>query len=333
MDVRWITGSQIEKRNVADIPALLGRQDGFLWVDIPACDEEAERLLSEVFRFHPHAIRDCLEKRHIPKIHTYADHVFVILHGIEFEAHGWGHMMELDQFVGERYLVTVHGPVNPIVPQEAVLREVNGTLGRMEAGRFSPKTPAELGHGVVSMLILRLEGLVSAVADEVADLEREIVRAEEGDRSWQEPRQFIERLYRLRHQLLTIGTTANLSREAFLGRASVARASASPERLALIHDLVEQYERLKSLCAGEKEFLDQVLDFYQARTVTKMNMAMQRLALIAALLLPVTALSGIYGMNVIVNGETDVPHVAAVLVVMGSFIALMLRWTKRQGWW
>lgn len=183
------------------------------------------------------------------------------------------------------------------------------------------------------MLILRLEGLVSAVADEVANLEREIVRAEEGDRSWQEPRQFIERLYRLRHQLLTIGTTANLSREAFLGREAVARASASPERLALIHDLTEQYERLKSLCAGEKEFLDQVLDFYQARTVTKMNMAMQRLALIAAVLLPVTALSGVYGMNVIVNGETDFLHVAAVLVVMVTFIGLMLRWTKRQGWW
>ena len=64
-----------------------------------------------------------------------------------------------------------------------------------------------------------------------------------------------------------------------------------------------------------------------------MNIAMQRLALIAAILLPITAISGIYGMNVIVNQQTDFPHVAAVLLLMGVVIGLMLRWTKRQGWW
>ena len=67
-------------------------------------------MLSETFRFHPHA-EDCREKRRIPKVHTYADHVFFILHGLEFEEAGWGHLVELDQFVGDRYLVTVHGPL------------------------------------------------------------------------------------------------------------------------------------------------------------------------------------------------------------------------------
>jgi magnesium transporter len=60
---------------------------------------------------------------------------------------------------------------------------------------------------------------------------------------------------------------------------------------------------------------------------------MQRLALIAAVLLPITAISGIYGMNVTVNQETDFPHVAAVLLLMGIIIGFMLHWTKRQGWW
>jgi magnesium transporter len=113
----------------------------------------------------------------------------------------------------------------------------------------------------------------------------------------------------------------------------VARSSVSPERLALIEDIIDQYQRLKSLCDTEREFLDQVLEFHQARVVTKMNLAMERLALIAAVLLPVTAISSIYGMNVIVNDRTDFLHVGGVFLLMGTIIALMLRWTKRQGWW
>ena len=237
-------------------------------------------------------------------------------------------MLELDQFVGDRFLVTVHGPLAPDVPPEAALREADSTLRRIQDGKFRPRTPVELGHAIVSALILHLEGLVSRIADEVSKLERAVMMAEK-----RRPEDYIEQLYRLRHELLTIGTTATLSREAYAGRLTVARRSAPPERIAIIEDLIDQYERLRSLCDGERAFLDQVLDFYQARTVTKMNIAMQRLALITAVLLPIAAISGIYGMNVIVNSQTDFPHVAGVLVLMGVIIGLMLRWTKRQGWW
>jgi magnesium transporter len=143
----------------------------------------------------------------------------------------------------------------------------------------------------------------------------------------------IEHLFNLRHQLLLIRTAASLSREVFAGRATMARASVSSERLALIEDLVEQYERLRSLCDAERAFLNQVLEFHQARTVTKMNLAMERLALIPAVLLPVSAISGIYGMNVIANGETDFWHVGFVLGFMGIVVGLMLRGAKRRGWW
>lgn len=328
MDVRWISPTGVEPRDPAEVPVLLERDDGFLWLDIPSFDEGSAQLLSDLFHFHPHAIKDCLEKRHIPKIHTYPDHVFVILHDVEFGAEGRGHMLELDQFVGERYLVTVHGRPGSTVPAEAMLRQTGSTLRRMETGGLQPRTPAELGAAIVSAIVLRLENLISEIADQVAKLERVVVEAEKRN-----PQEFIEQLYRLRHELLTIGTMAGLSREAFAGRLTVARTSAPPERIAIIEDLIDQYEHLQSACDAERAFLDQVLDFFQARTVTTMNIAMQRLALIAAILLPISAISGIYGMNVIVNQQTDFPHVAAVLLLMGVVIGLMLRWTKRQGWW
>jgi magnesium transporter len=83
----------------------------------------------------------------------------------------------------------------------------------------------------------------------------------------------------------------------------------------------------------EKEFTQGVIDFYQARTTTRMNVTMERLALIAAVLLPVTAIASIYGMNLIVGDRTDVAQLAIVLSVMAIVVGGMLVWSKRMKWW
>ena len=113
MDVYLITRDGIEERSVDGLAGLLGHPDGLVWVDIPACDVTATRVLTEVFGFHPLAVRDCVERNRVPKLHAYADHVFVVLHSPEPGPRGHVHYVELDQFVGRRYLVTVHGPRSP----------------------------------------------------------------------------------------------------------------------------------------------------------------------------------------------------------------------------
>jgi len=80
MDVHLVTGAGVEKRPVDELPALLDRGDGLVWVDIPSCDSAAVRVLSDVFGFHPMAVQDCVERNRVPKVHAYADHVFVVLH-------------------------------------------------------------------------------------------------------------------------------------------------------------------------------------------------------------------------------------------------------------
>jgi Mg2+ and Co2+ transporter CorA len=64
-----------------------------------------------------------------------------------------------------------------------------------------------------------------------------------------------------------------------------------------------------------------------------MTVAMERLAVIAAITLPITALASVFGMNMIVNHDTRIAQLVVVLLVMASISALLLRWTKKQGWW
>jgi Mg2+ and Co2+ transporter CorA len=68
VDVRLITENGAERHDVSEIADLLVRRAGFVWVDIASCDDEAVRVLSDVFRFHPLAVKDCVERNRVPKM-------------------------------------------------------------------------------------------------------------------------------------------------------------------------------------------------------------------------------------------------------------------------
>jgi len=171
------------------------------------------------------------------------------------------------------------------------------------------------------------EAFVAALAREAGLLQQ--VMGDEID----DPEQFLEQLFRARHELLVVRTMAGQSREVY-GRVAAALVRVIPrEAQPLVADLADQLERVRGLADGEKDFLHGVIEFYQTRTDTKMTIAAERLAVIAAVTLPITGLSSIYGINVIVNDRTRYLQLAVLLAVMAVMSAALLRWTKQQGWW
>ena len=84
---------------------------------------------------------------------------------------------------------------------------------------------------------------------------------------------------------------------------------------------------------SEQELLAGVIDLYRTRNDTKLTIASERLAVLAAITLPATAISSVYGMNVIVNPHTEVVQLIIVLIIMAAISGVLLRWTKKQGWW
>jgi magnesium transporter len=120
-----------------------------------------------------------------------------------------------------------------------------------------------------------------------------------------------------------------LSREVF-GRMSTLDVWPGNGR-ALLADIEAQFRRVGAMAEGQREYLQGVIEFYQTRTNTKMMIAAERLAVIAAVTLPVTALSSIVGMNVIVNARTHVGQLAVLLTVMAVMSAAVLVWAAAQG--
>jgi magnesium transporter len=326
VDVRFITPAGVQSCEVSDLPALLARTDGLVWVDIPEWSDEAQETLTTTFGFHPLAIRDSANRNQVPKIHRYADHLFLVLHAPQPGAGGHVHYVELDQFIGERYLVTVHGPMNEAVDAAAARVEVNTVLNRLASGKLKPTKAFELSYALLTSLTARLRGYTAELTKEVWRLEQRVTGGHLGD-----PESFLDEMFRARHGLLTVSTMAALSREVY-GRMATIVAFGPGAGQALLEDAVDQFHHLSVMAETQMHYLQGTIEFYQARTNTKMTVAAERLAVIAAVTLPVTALSSVLGMNLIVNQGTHWVLLVITLAVMLVMSAALLVWAKRKGW-
>src|SRR5215203_4816706 len=155
MTLRMIDTKGVSNHDLAELPDLRKRSDGFLWLDIPQWGDQAEALLADEFKFHQMAISESRNRNHIPRLHVYPHHWFIVVHAPEIGARGHVHYLELDQFVGENFLVTVHGPISPKVPLEAALRETEAVAARLESGRLHATSPFGLTYAIVSSIARR----------------------------------------------------------------------------------------------------------------------------------------------------------------------------------
>jgi len=324
--VRFVDAEGVHDRPSDDVVVLLGRDDGFLWVDVPVWDEEVDAFLHGL-GCHPKVAEACSRRNHVPTVHSYPDHWFITMHTPLLGKAGHVHLLEIDLIVGDRYLVSVHGPLNPAVPLEAALEETDGVRHRIEAGRFGPKTPAEVAYAVASGVARSQRALIGDVAERLPGLEQHVMQSQ-----LTEPEALLERMFLIRHELITARTMAAQTHDVCARIASLDRWVPEQSR-SLARDLADQFDRVRSVADGESQFLFGVIELYQTKVNTKMTVAMERLAVIAAVTLPVTALASIYGMNVIVNDSTHYTQLFVVLVVMATISGLLLHWAHKQGWW
>ena len=347
MDIRLITEDGVRRYGVEDLPALLGGDNGVVWVDIPQCDAGAARVLSEVFGFHPMAIRDCVERNRVPKMHAYTDHLLVVLHGPESGQRGHVHYVELDQIIGRNYVVTVHGPVNPAVSPDVPLRETSSVLARIETGRLRPGTPMDLSHAIVSALVRNQEEYLEAVTSEVWQLEQRATGGEVGD-----PVEFLSDLFRARHGLLAVRTMGALGGASYARMAVLPGLSSDGHRV--VADLTEKLERVRNVADGEREYLQGVIEFYQTVLVIKaaligqaqneevqrlteasyaQNEEIKRISAWAAIFFAPTLIGTVYGMNFDHMPELHwvVGYPLAVVLMAAASVGLYFVF-KRRGW-
>jgi len=237
-------------------------------------------------------------------------------------------LLQLNQFIGQRFLVTTHGPFGEGVAPEAGLRETAMVLDRMVQHRFHPASPMELSYAIVSAVTRRMEQFVTARARDVALLERTVAQETSND-----PRRLVEDMFQLRHQLLTVQTMAIQSRDVFSRAKVLSPRFLSADSHAWVEDLLDQFDRVRSLADGENLFLQGVIDLYQTRTATELNLFAKQLTSLGAILVMTTLIAGIYGMNFEhmpeLGWKYGYPYAIALMAVLSLVLAVVFR---RKRW-
>jgi Mg2+ and Co2+ transporter CorA len=367
----FIAGEVVtEGYTVDDLRSLLDRRDGFVWVDISRC-HQADREVRDVFDifgFHDRDVQSCMRRNHVQKVHSYPDYLFFVLFGPKLKREGRGHIhfLELSQFVGDRYLVTVHA-FNPTVAPEDATIETRQVCNRLRAGTLRAASPWGISCEIVKHMTMHMEDFIEcssrqvwqlqqcvmAAADDDSDSESltrfvaetagevdcqtPAVDSRRGSQAFPKPgarrrnsEPFLEALFRTRHGLITVRSMAALSEELY-GRL-VSLPDHKPSEREPLLDVAKRFKLLEASAAVQQDYLQGVVDHYRARTDTKRTLAAISLAVIAVVTLPITALASIYGMNIINNQESDPGHLAVVLTVMALISAWLLGWAVRRGW-
>lgn len=325
MQVRYVTESGVADAATDELPALLGRTDGFVWVDIVDWTAADRDRLSTEFGFHPVALDICGTRNHMPMVHGYADHLFLVVHRPVVIGAGQVRPVEITLFLGARYLVTVHPAEHPATGS---VSETDETLDRLRGGRIHPTEPAHLMHAIIGLVALRQRLLGQEVARRVGDVESKVLKGAMTD-----PEASLDEMFMVRYELLSVRTAAAHTEEVMARGRRLLVAVPGLHGADELADLQDLFRRVHRMTTSEQELLAGVIDLYRARTDTKMMIATERLAVLATVTLPITAIASVYGMNVIVNTSTHWGQLIAVLLVMVAISAALLRWTKRLGWW
>jgi magnesium transporter len=340
MDVLQICDGGVIRRDVDELPTLLKDEEALIWVDVPLCGQAEAELLRDVFRFHPLAVRDCVERNHVSKVHAYPDHVFTVLHAPKVGRRGHVHYVELDQFIGRNYLVTIHGPLSPAVDPDEAFIDTRSVRRRMENGSLLPRSPSDLSYAIVSSLTNRVADLVAQLAQESGRLEQRVMLSDELD----DPEAFLEELFEVWYELLAIRTIAAHSAATYGRIAHLDRLlnEATRERVA---DIAEQFDLLKSLADGQREFLHGVIEFYQTRTSTHMTLAaektaetgvqqnddMRKITAWVAIVAVPTAVTGFFGQNVPYPGFGErAGFIGSVVIMVAIAIALYVVFRRKK---
>ncbi|MBI1763538.1 MAG: magnesium/cobalt transporter CorA [Acidobacteria bacterium] len=264
-----------------EISDLCAEHENVLWVDVSDPTGSDFDDLAKEFGFHPLAIEDCRFPHQRPKVEEYPGYYFVVLYEAELNESGQLELRELNLFLGANYLVTVHSqPVRAIAQAEKLWRHWLDI--------------AEQGTGLLTYLLLdaivdEYMALLDQQADRIEDIEETIFGEFQPEA--------LQEIFRLKKQLLYLRRSVAPLREVFNTLLRREQALFARETLVYFQDVFDHLVRVTEMIDTLRDTLSAAVEAYLSVSGHRMNMIMKRLTSISTILMSVTLIAGIYGMN------------------------------------
>ena len=297
---------------------------GISWQVLEDPEKEVLDKLKKKYRFHDLDIEDCLSKIQRPKIDEYDKYLFIVLHVPQSKGRGQKKQIrtsEVKIFLGKNYLITIHDDNKPL----------GKLLDKVQSKLKTKKEYMGLGSGyllymIVDHLFDSCLPLLDELTSQVGELEEEVFEMDYTKD-------------RLKDILILKNDLINFRRIIMPQRAVVAQLEHKnkkfiPETLDLyFDDIVDNIEKIWNNIGNLQELASSIQDTNESIISHNTNKVIKALTLMSVVMLPLTFITGFYGMNV--SGLPYAEAANSVLFVGGVLFLVsivMIAFFKLKKW-
>lgn len=302
-----------------ELRRIVREKDGVLWVDFEDPTAEEEGLLGPtLFGFHPLAIEDCVTAQSRPKIDDFEDYLFLVFHAWKQDDEGIN-LEEIDFFLSSHVLVSYHQEKRLSVDEteERVRREPRIAMG---AGADM------LLHQIIDRMVDRYTIVVDDIDERVEALEDHILARNQGGDTLHE-------VLDLRRDLQALFRTIRHQRDVVNSLAREGHRVISKKTRQFFRDVYDHVVRVHDTVEGLREQVSSARDAYLALSSNRMNEVMKGLSIVATVMLPLTFITGLYGMNF--RWMPLLENELGFFITCGAMLAVtagLLLTFRRKGW-
>jgi magnesium transporter len=267
-----------------DLPDLLADESNVVWVDFASPTEADDQLLADVFNFHPLTIEDARETRNQPKVEGFTDYVFFIVHGVTNKTHSFNFdTKELDGYLGKNFVVTYH---------HEHFRSIDNVKRQIRANAFSC-------HRGASYLLQQIfDQLVDLYMPVVDDFDTSISELEERVFALNRPsNQILEEIMGLKRSVARLRRISAKQLQVLYRFSHGEFPLIDDATLPFYRDVHDHLLRIVDLSESYRDLVGGLSDIHLSVIANKTNEVMKVLAVFSAIMLPLSLIAGIYGMN------------------------------------
>ncbi|HMF58592.1 MAG TPA: magnesium/cobalt transporter CorA [Pyrinomonadaceae bacterium] len=306
--------------NIEQLPELLKDSRAIIWVDMEAPTEADDRVLLDVFHFHPLTVEDCRANRHNPKIEEFTDYIYFILHGVLTDSGpDRFNTVELDGFLGPNYVVTYH-------------HERFASIDKVKQSVRSSPIACQRGadfllHQIIDNIVDDYLPVMDVFDEKINKLEEDIFKAQRPDN------RVLEQILNLKRSVLRLRRISARQMDVLYRMSHGQFKLIRSEVLPFYRDIFDHIGRVTDLAENYRDVIGSSLEAYLSVVSNRLNEIMKVLTIFSAIMLPLTFIAGVYGMNFENMPELHSRYgYYAVWAIMIFVAAFMLLYFRRKDW-
>jgi magnesium transporter len=264
------------------IEEYLKNEKSTFWLDIEGLSDEADPILQDFFKAHPLAIEDCHNPKVRPKIEKFDHHLFIVFRGINFNpGEKETDLINLYYFLGENYIITVH---------QKPLRAINSTKKDLEQSYDQlVNNPGKILYESLDYLVDNYFPTLDKLDKDITDIEQKIF--------YNFSDIAVEKIFQVKKKVMLLKRSVGPQLDLLDSLLSRQWSFIRQQNIPYYRDIRDHIDRIADHLDMYRDLTVSLLDSYMTQVSNRMNEIMKILSVVATIMLPLSLLTGIFGMN------------------------------------